>query len=187
MLEWMLWDDQFDALLLVDYFIKCVLCLLLARAMCNSMDKVQLTTRQGLASVVVTSNVTQPWSHGAAPFDANRRLVSWALGGSLWMSLGGVLARSLAGKKTVSHVALIITVISMYTIEYWLIFKELSPGYILTLLEKQCWRNKTIKDLNVRQRMKLKMQRLDKRWNCQRWRRKKKTQWMERFLCFLNK
>ena len=79
----MLQDDQFDALLLVDYFIKCVLCLLLARAMCNSMDKVQLTTRQGLASVVVTSNVTQPWSHGAAPFDANRRLVSWALGGSL--------------------------------------------------------------------------------------------------------
>ena len=34
------------------------------------------------------------------------------------MSLGGGLARSLAGKKTMSHVALIITVISMYTIEY---------------------------------------------------------------------
>ena len=79
----MLQDDQFDALLLVDYFTKCVLCLLLARAMYNSMNKVQLTTRQGPASVAVMSNVTQPWSHGVVPFDANRRLASWALGGSL--------------------------------------------------------------------------------------------------------
>ena len=90
-----------------------MLCLLLARALSNWMDKVWLTTRQGPACHAVTLNAWQPYACGLAHRCLARRR-------SLWRSLGGSLCRglmrSLARNITPGHIILIITLISMDTI-----------------------------------------------------------------------
>ena len=109
MLERPLRDYQLNTLLLTDNLTQGMLCLLLARALSNWMDKVWLTTRQGPACRAVTSNAWQPYACGPAHRCLARR--------SLWRSLGGSLrgglTRSLARNITPGHIILIITLISM--------------------------------------------------------------------------
>ena len=108
-LEWLLRDYQLNMLLLTDNLTQGMLCLLLARALSNWMDKVWLTTRQGPACHAVTLNAWQPYACGPVHRCLVRR--------SLWRSLGGSLhrglMRSLARNITPGHIILIITLISM--------------------------------------------------------------------------